>query len=164
MIFVLGNLLGPAGEFDLLLQAEPMRQEEEVARVLTRSRRRWLGERVGSPEDRTFFQQYVEAGLQHFTQGHYREAVASLVQAASRAVRSFVQEERGGPDIRVERKVRGLLETHASLRTNFGFLQSLSSPRRPGPLPLEEALLGVFAFQQVIEALIPLSQDGKGRT
>ena len=164
----MGNLLGPPGAFYPLLQAEPMRQEEMVAHLSASCRRRLRRRVARSGRARDYVALQLDTGLQHFAMGRYAHAVGCLRGVAWRAMRSFAASEPGailvaaqrrrrhrGPGI--HRRVPLLLEANEHLRRNFGFLSGLHSEGRRRQLHREEALLGVFAFQQLVDELALLA-------
>ena len=168
-----GNLLGPPGEFYRLLQADAMLQEEMVARILARARRR-LGERRSvTVGDRQYVGALLGAGLECFAVRAYAEAVVRLHTVAALAARRFTGSERivgllstqceGYRDLTVEAKVQLLLRSSERLRANFGFLSGLRSQARRRPLHHEEALLGAFAFDQAIDQLTRLARGPRPR-
>jgi hypothetical protein len=151
-----------------------MPQDEMVARVFASSQRRLGGRRLASPEDRDLIAGYLEGGLDHFLQHRYGEAVHCLGLVASRTLRSFVVSDRGTAllaapgtasvplaDLTLDQRLGALLELNAHLRTNFGFLSGLHHEDRRRELHREEALLAVFAFQQVMDEVVRLSRQSK---
>ncbi len=161
----IGNLLGAEGAFYAILEMDDLTQEATVARMLQTSRRRLGGRRAGSDENRVYIEKHLAAALQQYTEEKYSGAIIALRRVASRAVRSFVSSERGtafisgnGSQLSVEKKVGLLLEDHERLRTNFGFLYGLEREAHSRDLHCEEALLGVFAFQQVVNELVRLAR------
>ncbi|MCS6861016.1 MAG: MFS transporter [Abditibacteriales bacterium] len=162
----IGNLLGPEGAFYALLEMDALTQEATVARILQTSRRRLGGRRAGSEENRAYIEKHLTAALQQYTEEKYSGAIIALRRVASRVVRSFVMSERGaaslredGSNLRVEKKVGLLLEEHERLRTNFGFLCGMEREAHRRDLHGEEALLSVFAFQQVVNELVRLARE-----
>lgn len=165
----IGNLLGPEGAFYVILEMDALAQEATVARILQTSHRRLGGRRAGSEENRAYVEKHLTTALQQYTEGKYSGAVIALRRVASRTVRSFVSSERGAAfigdnssNLRVEKKVGLLLEDHERLRTNFGFLCGLEREAHSRHLHSEEALLGVFAFQQVVNELVRLARGRRG--
>ena len=53
-----------------------------------------------------------------------------------------------------DKKVSLLVLSSERLRTNYGFLSGLRHDARHDPPSLEEALLGVFAFRQIVDELM----------
>ncbi|MCC7494430.1 MAG: MFS transporter [Fimbriimonadaceae bacterium] len=154
----IGNLLGAGSDFYRLLETEPMGQDGQVAAMLRRSRRK-LARRVLPTTDRTPLAEQLDLGLAQFEQRAYGAFVYHLRQAAARALRSYLAGV--GPDLtgRPEQQVHQLLETNDRLRTNFGFLSGLVRDGRDG-LHREEALLGVFALEQLADELSRLASNG----
>jgi HEAT repeat protein/predicted MFS family arabinose efflux permease len=161
----IGNLLGSEGALYAMLEMDDLTQDATVARILQSSRRRLGGRRAGSDEDRAYIEANMTTALQHYSEERYSHAIVALRRVASRAVRSFMTGERGatliptdGENVRVEKKVGLLLERHEPLRANFGFLFGLEREAHTRALHLEEALLGVFAFQQMVNELVRLAR------
>ncbi|NUP98888.1 MAG: MFS transporter [Armatimonadetes bacterium] len=149
----IGNLLGEPDDFYRLLQADAMRQEEMVAQFLRRSRRRLLQRRLVKGEDRQLVQEQLDLGLKQFERRGYSELVYAARQIASRAVRAVAESQAGRPQEKTERLVGRLLQADERLRLNFGFLSGLVRDSRGVP-HREEALLAVFALEQVTTALL----------
>jgi hypothetical protein len=133
----IGNLLGPPGRFYALLQADEMRQEDLVGRILTRARRRLRARIPGMADDREHIRRELDATLRYYTHGQYAEAVARMHDVASRAMRRFARSrvaeavlagQRRGylGDLRVQERVGLLLRASDRLRLNLGPV-----PRRP---------------------------------
>jgi HEAT repeat protein len=167
---LIGNLLGTEGAFYALLEMDDFTQDAAVARILQASRRRLGGRRASSEDDRVHIEQNLDAALHQYSEERYSAAIIALRRVASRAMRSFITSERGaaflhnGSNLKVEKKVGLLLEDHERLRTNFGFLFGLEREAHSRDLYGEEALLGVFAFQQVVSELVRLARGRQDRT
>lgn len=148
----IGHLLGGAGEFYRLLEAPSMAQEERVARLLDHARRLLVRWRTARRDERNFFAARLEAALVAFGRQEYLGTLACLRRVAGHALACFAQ-ERGTA-------VTELLAADAGLRLNFGLLRGLE---RDGgdTCRREQALLGIFAFGQVIGALRRLGRTGR---
>jgi|GEM_PF-1107349 len=168
----MGTLLGRPGQFYPLLQAQEMRQQELVARVLARARRRLRTRIPGVAQDRRYFRRRLDAALTHFTKSDYGHAIACMRQVASQAMRRLAASKEVGPlfarryrvglgDITIKQRVGLVLQTSDRLRINFGFLSGLQHESRRRELHLEEALLGVFAFGQFVDELRRLARESE---
>jgi hypothetical protein len=170
----IGNILGRSGEFYRLLQAEPMQQEEMVARVVAGSRRLLSGRLVGSDEAREGIRESLDRALRCFQQEDYAGAVTGMHRAASRAARAFAIGSGGAgalagspgyaPELRVERKVGLLLASGERLRLSYGFLAGLHADSHHRLLHPEEGLLGAFALRQLVDELVRLARRPNGRS
>jgi len=165
----LGRLLGPPGVFYRLLEAEPMAQEAMVARAFSGARRRLARALATDPEHRAQVEDNCSAGLQYFARGRYGEAVGCVYRLAAASVRSFAASEKGDAllpgqedqdptSLTPTQRVSLLLRENEHLRINLGFLAGLHSDSRRQELHLEEALLAVFAYQQLMDALAGLER------
>ncbi len=141
----IGNILGAPGAFYRLLEADAMRQEELVARMLRRSRRQLVRACTAEPARRAVTDS-LRLGLSAFESSGYGELVMSLRQAASTVLHAIAGAD--GPDGHDDRLVGHLLATQPRLRLRFGFLSGLARDARV-PLHREEALLAVFALERL---------------
>ena len=165
----IGSLLGRPGAFYRLLQADPMRQEELVARAFGSGRRVLCRRWARKPPDREYVQSRLSAGLQAFSQGNYVDAIASLHRAVSRGIQSAATSKRLEPALTAryegevtklpaDKKISLLVRSSERLRTNYGFLSGLRHDAQHDAPSLEETLLGVFAFRQIVDELMHLGR------
>ncbi len=161
----IGSLLGRPGAFYRLLQADPMEQEDLVARAFASGQRVLCRRWARDEPDREYVQTRLTAGLQAFTQTNYADAILALHRAASRGIRSAATSKRLAPlltaryegevtELPTDNKVSLLVQSSERLRTNYGFLSGLRHDAQHHPPSLEEALLGVFAFRQIVDELM----------
>ncbi|MGD8237390.1 MAG: MFS transporter [Armatimonadota bacterium] len=166
----MGNLLGQRGQFYAILQADEMRQEELVARILNRARRRLRGRVPAPPEERGRVQRQLEVVLRQWTEEQYANAVRGAYDIASRIARQFAQSalaenllasEHGGHvrDMSAERRVGLLLKSSDGLQLNMGFVSGLYHEVQHRRIHREEALLAMFAFGQIADELRRLARD-----
>jgi MFS family permease len=166
----IGNLLGQSGEFYSLLQADEMRQDELVSRILNRARRR-LRSRVPAPaEERGLVRRQLDQVLRHWAEERYEDAVRGAHDIASRIARQFAQSalaenllarEHGGDvgDMSAERRVGLLLRRSDRLQLNMGFVSGLYHEVQHRRIHREEALLAMFAFGQITDELRRLARE-----
>ncbi len=164
----IGNVLGVPGGFYKLLQADPMRQDELVARSFHASRRRLGGRRMGTSEDREFVEVNLDAGLQRFMSRQHGAALICLRHVAVRATTNFVtgllgdallrQATEGYPTLPPKKKLAALLHRNERLRSNFGFLYGVHAESCHRKVHPEEALLAAFAFDQIVDELVELAR------
>jgi len=165
----IGNVLGSPGEFYQLLQADPMNQDEIIARIFTTSRRRLGGRRAGSAEDREYVEVHLDAGLQRFMRRQYVAAVACMGNVGLRATRNFAdsllcaallnhQHPVYAPTLPTPKKMGLLFKVSEPLRANFALLYGLHGESRRRQVLLEEALLAAFAFKQIVDELVRLAR------
>lgn len=161
----IGSLLGRPGAFYRLLQAEPMQQEELVARAFASGRRVLCRRWARRGPDREYVERRLSEGLQAFSEGDYAGAILSLHRTASRALRSAVGSPRLEPlltsryegevaKLPADKKVSLLVQSSERLRMSYGFLSGLRHDAQHDAPSLEEALLAVFAFRQIVEELM----------
>jgi vesicle coat complex subunit len=167
----IGNLLGPPAAFYRLLEADSMAQEAMVARALGTARRHLFRTFADDPDQRAHMEDNCSAALHYFTRGRYGEAAACMYRLASAAVRSFAASDRSDPilfrqdngrcrALTVRERVKLLVQANEHLRVNLGFLSALHRDARRNRLHREEGLLAAFAYQQVMEEMAALEQQG----
>lgn len=165
----IGALLGPRGAFYKLLEADATTQEVMVAQALSMARRQLLKIHGIDPEQQAQIEDNSSAALQYFTRERYSEMVACLHRLASGSLRAFTTSDRcdllleaeGHEDSRQlssGQKIGRLVEANDHLRLNLGFLSGLTRDSRRHRLHREEALLGLFAFRQVIGELVEMER------
>ncbi len=164
----IGARLGKPGDFYKLLQAEPMHQEDMIARLLREGRRLLGRSAVLSAADREYTDGQLDRALERFTREDYVGTIASLHRAASCVLHRAAASEQYA-SLLAGRSVRDLSERKAGakvglllgaserLQANFGLLAGLHHDSRHHPPGLEEALLGMFALRQVADELIRLA-------
>ncbi len=151
----ISHILDPQSRFYGLLEADTMRQEQQVAGLLQTSRRRLSLRRLGlAATDRDLVGERLELALASFERQRYWECAAALREAASRAVRGYVEHHRPAhpPDAPIERRVGRLMADSEPLRLSYGFLSGVTRGHRQ-TLQREECLLAVFAFERVTNHL-----------
>ncbi len=161
----IGSLLGRPGAFYRLVEADPMQQEELVARAFASGQRVLCRRWARKDPDRQYVQDQLSNGLQAFSQGSYTDTIASLHRAASRGIETAATSKRLEPlltaryegevaKLSADKKVGLLVRSSERLRTNYGFLSGLRHDAQHDLPSLEEALLAVFAFRQVVDELM----------
>ncbi len=161
----IGSLLGRPGAFYRLVEADPMQQEELVARACASGQRVLCRRWARKEPDREYVQDQLSNSLQAFSQGSYTDTIASLHRASSRGIQSAATSKRLEPlltaryegevaKLSADKKVSLLVRSSERLRTNYGFLSGLRHDAQHDAPSLEEALLGVFAFRQIVDELM----------
>jgi MFS family permease len=145
----IGDLISRPGRLYKLLQADAMRQDETVERVLRRCRRRLGRVRGVTGADRRYAGEELRDAFDAFIRDDYSEMMQVLLHVASRALKLALPHD---PDPAAH-TVRDLLSQDSRLQTSYALLSGLAHDARHESPSREEALLGVVALQVVIHRL-----------
>ncbi len=156
----ISHLLGDSTSFYTLLELDPLRQEERVARLLERRRRQWLRWRAASSDDATYAEERLSEAMLAFEHEAYTTVIAVLRQVASRTLHALVSSVES--DVPATKRVGQLLDQKPELRLNFGFLNGLWRACRGHAPSREEALLAVFAFDRLVSLARSLARGQNG--
>jgi len=154
----IGDLIGRPGRLYKLLQADPMREEETVERVLQRSRRR-LGALRGMAEaDRHYAAEELADAAGAFVQGEYAELMRVLLRVVSRAVKLALPALPSSGADAATMTVRDVLALDEPLQLSYTLLAGLARDARREPPSHEDALLAIIALPVAIHRLERLTR------
>jgi len=168
----LGARLGRPQAFYRLLHAEPMQQEELVARMLRRSGRRLRACLIRDGGAVALLQTELGMAVQRFGEASYDRLIRRLHRVAARALEAASGNGLGPQAAAPTRgahppprwAVHELLQSSEHLQWTFGLLSGLRHDSRHRAPQLQEALLAVFAFDLVVDELVGMvTGNGRGR-
>jgi len=148
----LGDLISRPGRLYKLLQADPMRQDEVVERVLHRCRRR-LGRLRGMTDpDLHYATMELGEAFADFVRGDHGGMLQVLLHIATRALKLALS--RGdSPSVVAAGTVRDLIGLDDRMGMSYDLLSGLAHDARLETPCREDALLAVVAFQVAIHRL-----------
>ncbi|MBM3500302.1 MAG: MFS transporter, partial [Armatimonadetes bacterium] len=146
----LGDLISRPGRLYKLLQADPMRQDETVERVLRRCRRHMAHLRGLTRPDRQYAGRELGEAFEAFVRDDYRAMLQVLLHVGTRALKLALSTLSPEP---AARTVRTLLADDERLHASYTLLAGIALDALRGTVPREDALLALVAFQVLIYQL-----------
>lgn len=164
----ISRLLGAPEACYRLLQADEMTRDALAARILSTARRRLTRWDINQTLDSAFYETQSNDALQAYEHQDYGVMVDLLYRVAERAIERFSTSARGTNAIAASMPGHddapphgsphtALFAHNAALRINHGFLEALRQTSADHPSTLEEAVLGLLAFERLVETLDELT-------
>jgi len=153
----LGDLISRPGRLYKLLQADPMRQDEIVERVLHRCRRR-LGRLRGMTDpDLHYATRELGEAFADFVRGDHGGMLQTLLHVATRALKLSLPEAGSSSSV-LAGTVRDLITLDDRMGMGYDLLSGIAHDARHETASREDALLAVVAFQVAIHRLERLAR------
>jgi HEAT repeat protein/predicted MFS family arabinose efflux permease len=146
----LGDLISRPGRLYKLLQMDLMRQDETVERVLRRCRRRLAHLRGMSRADLRYAERELGEAFDAFVRDDYGATLRVLLHVGTRTLKLALPVL---PPESAAGSVRDLTRQDDRLQMAYALLSGTAHDALRGPIPREDALLAVVAFQVLIHQL-----------